>query len=426
MKRIALILLLLATPLFAATSRNDDSCDIGLFPAATLLLPYFEVDIASPEGSGETTIFTVTNTSPLPQAARVTLWTDFAYPVTSFNIFLTGYDVQSVNLYNVIVKGLIEETGSDVSPRGPTSSADNNRLNEASCTDIPAQLPAAFRERMKSALTLGKAPAIGEGEACNTAGGVHTNAIGYATIDVVGVCSATRPIDAVYFTHEIRFDNVLMGDYIQVNGAEDFAQANPMVHIRAIPEGGEVSTRRKTNMPRTFYSRLQSGGTLGADGRQPLPAKFGARWISGGANGFDTFYKIWRESKATSQAVCSAYPAGTHQSFAPVRFDEEENPETISPHTGTPPGDVTPRTLATSLSRVDDESRFPPNTHEAVGGWMYLNLDDGRDDTIASQNWVVASMRVEDRFSVDIEATQLGNGCTPAETGIEELAARGN
>src|SRR5687767_12692471 len=69
-----------------ATIDNDASCDISLLPAATLLLPYFEVDITSPFATNENTIFTVTNTSQVPQIARVTLWTDFAYPVFTFNI----------------------------------------------------------------------------------------------------------------------------------------------------------------------------------------------------------------------------------------------------------------------------------------------------------------------------------------------------
>ena len=48
---MVLLILVLALPLTAATftrngpitTNNDDSCDIGLYPAATLLLPYFEV-----------------------------------------------------------------------------------------------------------------------------------------------------------------------------------------------------------------------------------------------------------------------------------------------------------------------------------------------------------------------------------------------
>jgi hypothetical protein len=56
------------------TTSNDNSCDIAVTPAATLLLPYFAVDKV------RTTLFTVINVSPQPQIARVTPWTDWAYP----------------------------------------------------------------------------------------------------------------------------------------------------------------------------------------------------------------------------------------------------------------------------------------------------------------------------------------------------------
>src|SRR5215213_4992621 len=79
------------------TTDNDDSCDISLLPAATLLLPYFEVDVTSRQG--ETTLITVTNTSNVEQVAHVVLWTDWGFPVIDFNVYLTGYDVQSLNLY---------------------------------------------------------------------------------------------------------------------------------------------------------------------------------------------------------------------------------------------------------------------------------------------------------------------------------------
>src|SRR5438876_7217550 len=90
-----------------ATTNNADSCDIGVTPAATLLLPYFEVDTAAAQGAGSTTLFTITNTSRYPQIAHVTVWTDWSFPVLDFNIFLTGYDVQGINLFDVIVRGVI-------------------------------------------------------------------------------------------------------------------------------------------------------------------------------------------------------------------------------------------------------------------------------------------------------------------------------
>src|SRR2546422_8844324 len=63
------------------STNNNDTCDIGVTPAATLLLPYFEVDVVSAQGVSQNTIFTLTNTSRYPQIAHVVVWTDWSYPV---------------------------------------------------------------------------------------------------------------------------------------------------------------------------------------------------------------------------------------------------------------------------------------------------------------------------------------------------------
>ena len=413
------------------TTNNDDSCDIGNAPAATLLLPYFEVDIVSPAGAGETTLFTITNVSELPQVAHVTLWTDYSFPVIDFNVFLTGYDVQSINLYDVIARGRIAPnagTGADVSNQGDLSADDNPVVDEATCVNLPVQLPQVYITRMQSAFTLGRVPAIGTTPACNTVGGVHPNAVGYATIDVAGACTTSLPIDPTYFATEIRFDNVLIGDYQQVNGAQNFAQGNPLVSIRAIPEGG-LPGALDTNFDRTFYSRYQAGGT--ADRRQPLPALFAARWISGGATGFQTFYKIWREGRTGSTAACSAYPSNATLGITEfVRFDEEENPTTLAPSiVVSPPIESAPTLPETSLTSAADEALYPPNPTSAVAGWMYMNLNSGAPEIpagVASQNWVVVSMRAEGRFSVDFDAAWLGNGCTGAIGQSSAVSALGD
>lgn len=414
-----------------ATIDNDASCDISLLPAATLLLPYFEVDINSPAATSENTIFTITNTGQLPQIARVTLWTDFAYPVFTFNIYLTGYDVQSINLFDVIVRGEIapdEGTGSDVSPVGELSgtgyrTAFNNPLvDELTCTDLPVKLSAPLVTRMMSAFLTGKVPSTSALEACNQAGSPHTNAVGYATIDVVGRCDSTMPNELSYFASDIRYENVLMGDYHQINGNEDFAQGGTMVHIRAIPEGGTPHTRDeqpefRVNLPRTFYGAYQHPERPTLDARQPLPSLFAARWIIGGATGYETYYKIWREGRGRLES-CAAYKTNAFAAQALVRFDEEENPEATNTHCFPPYYCRSPLFNPTSL--IDNDSdQFPPNTQGAVGGWMYLNLDDHERDDDARQAWVVVSMRAEDRFSTDFDALALGNGCS-APGGLSE------
>src|SRR4051794_15089593 len=115
----ALLVLVPGSLLAAVATSNTVSCDIGVTPAATLLLPYFEVDTVAGLGAGANTLFTITNTSRHPQIAHVTLWTDWAFPVLSFDLFLTGYDVQGVNLYDVIVRGQLVPTNVQIQPGKP-------------------------------------------------------------------------------------------------------------------------------------------------------------------------------------------------------------------------------------------------------------------------------------------------------------------
>ena len=436
-KRAAvLVLALLAVAAQAAvfktggpsTTNNDDTCDIAFMPAATLLLPYFEVDLA--DRNGQTTVFTVTNVVDDPQVARVTLWTEYAYPVMTFNIFLTGYDVQSINLFDVIAAGRIapdEGTGFRLSNVGELSGDfvnditwDNPLVDEASCVDLPVQLPAAYVTRMQQAFTTGRLPAMGNLPACNFVGGPHANAVGYATIDVVGFCTATLPTEPAYFQDDIRFDNVLIGDYQQIDRREEYAQGNPMVHIRAIPEGhlpqDRDDGRFDVNFPRTFYDRYVPAGSR-RDARQPLPSLFAVRWIDGGPSGYTTALKIWREGSTKPATICSSYPlqGGNLGITEQVRFDEEENPETLAPDVVVTPIRYPPVLPSTSRTFIDDEDKFAPNTQGAVSGWLYLNLDsvNAVGSPPASQNWVVVSMFAENRFGVDLDAAVLGNGCTP-------------
>jgi hypothetical protein len=331
MRRISgctlLLLVFVCGPLHAAapaTRNNDDTCDISVAPAATLLLPYFEVNLGNP--AGETTLFTITNVVSLPQIARVTIWTDWSYPLLTFNVFLTGYDVQSINLYDVLARGQIASETSTQSGVGLRSAEnDTNPLHDVTqCAFVPDSLPVGVLQDLRSALT------VGRNTACANVriGGAHANAIGYATIDVVRNCGSSMPVDAGYFTSEILYDNVLIGDYQQVDRMNNFAQGNTLVHIRAVPEGG-VSGWPKTNFRRTFYSRLQNGGT--ADRRQPLPSTFAARWIYSGVGELNAAVKLWREAATGATAGCAVSSNASSPVPDIVRFDEEENPSVFVP-----------------------------------------------------------------------------------------------
>jgi hypothetical protein len=473
------------------STNNNDTCDIGLTPAATLLLPYFEVETTGAPGTGATTLFTITNTSRFPQIAHVTVWTDWSYPVLDFNIFLTGYDVQGINLFDVIVRGIIvpgSPAGTSITtvpgspqPAGSTTGATplSNTSNpnfildgsgrdvRSSCTSLPGTIQGDLAAQVRSALTLGTGYPVGCGSSSTAIGFNHgTRAVGYVTVDVVSYCSQQLPIDSGYFSGALGamlFDNTLIGDYQQLGpapagtgtAASFDAQGNPMVHIRAVPEGGISGAHPggslivPTNLPFTFYDRYTANATPTWDRRQPLPSLFAARYIQGPVVGFATDYKIWREGVTNVQTACAPYAQNSALLITSiVRFDEHENSygfgatNCVSP---CPPTNITlPETSRTATS----STTYPALTGTDLGGWMYLNLSNAatgttppavavytaqrtgfgtvgvavppaRGSRTTSQNWVTISMFGTvgpNRLSVDFDAAWLGNGCTNAES----------
>jgi hypothetical protein len=459
-----LLSLLIASGIAAeATIHNDDSCDVGVFPAATLLLPHFQVDPQSPWS--DTTLFTVTNVSHLPQIAHVTVWTDWAFPVLTFNIFLTGYDTQSINLYDVLVMGVIapggpgtSSTNTRISPRPrqpvpgaqPAPNTDNPHIvyesviEGGTCSSLPGQLPAPFVELVRSALTTGfyRADANGiDGCGDRRIGGTHEDIRGYVTIDVVSNCTIRTPDDPAYYREDLLYDNVLLGDSIQVDGdlvVGNYAGGNPLVHIRAIPEGGRAGNTAPTPLPYTFYDRYTPSDRRTMDRRQPLPALFAARWIEGGLGGFDTNYTIWREGVSAGKQSCFKAAENSELEHGQiVRFDERENSYTyvFAPVCGCGPGD--PPDTAASEEIDTRADLFPENTGIDVAGWMFLDLNHGASHNYStaragydrngfgvrpSQNWVTATMHAQGRYAVRMDAAMLGNGCSPP---ARDLGAQG-
>ncbi|HEV2720806.1 MAG TPA: hypothetical protein VG323_12360, partial [Thermoanaerobaculia bacterium] len=407
------LLLLLAASAFSATTKNDDSCDIALQPAATLLLPYFEVDFKAAPTSASQTLFTIQNVTGLPQIANVTLWTDAGYAAFSFPIFLTGYDVHPINLYDVFAYGNMPGTSPQTTiPTNPTpgsqpvdNTANPNFLPDVAtaCAQPRTKLSAPLLLDLQLIFTTGQT-GIGIIGCSSKAGSTHTAAIGYATIDVVATCSAKNPSSSDYFAGTALFDNVLTGDYQQVvpRGSQSYAQGGPLVHIRAIPEGGAAGSTAATDLPYTFYDRYTAVlPQRTADRRQPLPAAFAPRYIQGGKGGFETSFKLWRETK--NAGACSGTEAAslaTQVNFREmVRFDEHENATVASGG----PIDLFPLIMYTTAAVVVPTTSIlipPLSASGDVGGWLYMNLDSG-DRKRASQNWVITSMFAEPTYAVE-------------------------
>jgi hypothetical protein len=426
---------IVAALLLASLSLHaEEQCDLSTQPAATLLLPYFEVDFNAPQTTARTTLFSVINTSPRPQIARVTLWTDWSYPVLSFNVFLTGYDVQSVNLYDILgPRGTIvlqeRTTGSASLP----NDANPHFLPSASaaCANLPGTIPAPLLQDVRTALTTGTSSSCGTVRV----GGVHANAIGYATVDVVATCGTKLPNDFAYY-NELLYDNVLAGDWQILNPnplTGNYAGGDPLVHIRAFPEGGPAGVLTPTELPFTFYNRFlphQARDVARMDRRQPLPSSFAIRYIQGGTGAFNTNFQIWREGVTGSTANCRDYGANNGSAMTVsdlVRFDEHENPTTNAGGIIICTFPSTIVTLPSASSTPSSAGIFPPLSGAAgdVGGWMFLNLTNRGSANYSvyapracvarpSQNWVVTSMTAEGRYQVAYDGTPLGNACNAA------------
>lgn len=406
-----------ATDLKPVVTDNGASCDIGPYPAATLLLPYFEVDYQAPSTSAIDTVFTVINTSRNPQIVRMTIWTDLGFPAAWSPIFLTGYGVRSVSMYQIIARGSFP-TSSDTWPTG-SMSADNKgnpNFNDTTwCFWTGGTVGPEWVERLQGMLTTGKRDTD-----CPIST-KHEHATGYVTLDVVNSCSTASMLDPVYWTDVILYDNVLTGDYERINPnvtTGNYAGGNPLVHIRAVPDGGASGSAAAQVLPFTFYDRYTPANARHLDRRQPLPSVFAARWINGGPTGFLTNYVMWREGIVGATHDECAYPANATvplKSAMLVRFDEHEN-SVVSGCGNSCSAAVPVSALVSSSSDL-----FPPaGTSPDVAGWMWIDLDnrvaEGSGSLYStqrpSQNWIVIQMYAEGRYGVDFDATAMANGCT--------------
>lgn len=241
-------------------------------PAATLLLPYFEVELPSKVGGkskGMTTLFSVSNASATAVLAHVTIWSDLAVAVTNFNIYLTGYDTQTIDLFDVFNGHLPrtasagQDPGNAISHKGPLS----QDINFASCSGqlpYPDLLPPESIDHLRASLA-GKASALFAGKCAGRAlGDKKPTARGFVTVDTVNNCTLRFPSDPGYVQADLTFQNVLFGDYVNINKSKKIARGDALVHIQA------SLTDPLTTDPGeyTFYQQFSANSSL--DHRQPL------------------------------------------------------------------------------------------------------------------------------------------------------------
>jgi hypothetical protein len=415
------VLLLLLAGLVPAAPARAAACVLDDPPAATLLLPYFEVDLASADGL--TTLLSINNASSTAVLVNVVLWTDLGIPTLAFPLYLTGYDVQSINLRDVFQQGVLPRTASaqqdtleNEPDPGPDPDAISNQgaLSEdvhfASCAgtlplspltpEVTAELRAAHTG-FGSAI-LGGCTALRHGDG---------RARGYVTADTVNSCFASpaTPRDAGYFTERATAQNVLWGDFFLVDPANDFAQGDSLVRLEAHP--GEFAPGELT-----FYGRFV--GYTGSDGREPLATTWATRFINGGAFTGGTELIVWRDPEAPSQAfACGTSPPQpwyplTHERL--VIFDEEETPEIPSclPVGGLPCPPATLAAFPAVSNRVPVDGPALPLPFDF--GWIWADLRKPTSSAGRTQAWMTTLMSASGRFAIGSPATPLDSACAPA------------
>lgn len=391
--------LLAAVP--SAAGVLEGNCRLANQPAATLLIPYFEADLSNP--ASQTTLFSVNNASSKSVLSRVVLWTDWGVPTLAFDVYLTGYDVQTFNVRDLF-QGKIPDTGPEASNTGSLS--DTGTLfagcGNTGAAGISPDLAAADLAWLRAAHT-GQPVATTPTAQCAGSGAAGPNVVtGYITVDAVNRCSprtvgtlVNTPANGTYFaaggTGLASDDNVLWGDYTYVNPQRNTSNGQTAISIVADPD---VLTAGMY----TFYGRYESFD--GRDNRIPLSSLYYARYVDGGTFSGGTDLIVWRDNRRPSVGTQGC---GKPPDWSPlgemqlVTFDEEENPQEITNSNAFP---VVTQKVHVGGSTLPVSRPF---------GWLMLDLWH-RDSTHA-QAWVGVVMTAEGHFSSGNEALRADDLC---------------
>ena len=399
--------LLAAAPARAAVGTADT------VPAATLLLPYFEVDLGNE--NGPQTAIRLTNASATAILLKVVLWTDYGVPTYNFPVYQPGFASTDIDL-RLLFKGVPPVTASagqdptdKISPKGSQS----QDINFASCTGkLPlTMLPAATVTALRNAHTGQSSTLLGG----NCGGAAHGDNVarGYITIDLVNNCTVRIPGDPGYFqsggSGDVTNQNLLTGSVVYLDRSQNVAFSEPLVSVESAPgyggSGGSNYAIPLTNGPgaNTFYGRYSSFAA--ADNREALASISQGRYLNGGVFSNGTDLVVWRDpGVVVTPFVCGGAPAGFPLGQNEVlAFDEQEH---FSAVTGNP--------FPYAAQKVSSASLTP-----FTFGYFRLNLTlPGGDPAVAGRQQSYVSMRYSSAgiYGGSLPAQQINNAGNPAST----------
>ncbi|HVR99313.1 MAG TPA: hypothetical protein VMW27_22015 [Thermoanaerobaculia bacterium] len=406
-KQLSIVLALSSlTSAPAAFASMAGDCRAADQPAATLLIPYFEVDLDDP--TGITTVISVNNGAPRPVVARATLWTDWGVPTLAFDIYLTGYDAQTLNVRELL-RGELPVTGADVSNNGPLSKpaevfpgCSGAVLAQSAWARPRSAFKASERNQLRAAHTGKAIPGTRPARCAGSGQAGASVATGYITIDAVNRCTpmsimtrVNTPAGEGYFaaggTGIASNSNVLFGDALYVIPRTSSAESQSAVHVVADADAFSAGHY-------TFYGRYV--GFDGRDGRAPLSSLYYSRYTQGSPLIGTTEMIVWRD---TREAVPEGAECGKTPRWSPmgemqlVAFDDEENPSVVARSNAFP----------TAAQRVKVGSTALPISE--TSGWMMVDLWHANEEH--AQGWVSTVTTANGRLITGHQAVRADDLC---------------
>lgn len=410
---------LLVAALCAAGAAHASQCAVDQVPGATLLMPYFEVELegCDPQAPGRTTVVWVRNVAEAHQLVQVTLWGDYGQPVAGFPMYLPAMSARHIDLADVICRGRVPSTGAAVSPRSefglgnaPNFAGCNNGADPDNGIPVANQFSNEFIADVQIRLSGNRSPFT---NACYGFNRGDTVARGFITVDAVTACTTMLPTDPIYQATVLGFDNALVGGFKLVDPENNFAQGAAAVALEAAAPGVYVPGDW------TFYGRYNAW--TGTDRREPLPSSWSVPFVRGGAAARNTELVVWRETPAMSLSPSSCFappfPLPLSDSGQAI-FDkrgESSSPPVVFPGQ-VPPVDL-PIAFATQKFDVMEVETSSPFGSSVDEGTIHLNLQYPMPGApgLAGQAWVGALTYAEGRFSDFATGNPLDSMCAPAK-----------
>lgn len=442
MRKLLVFTLAATMALFVGGAAYANYCARDYVPAATLLVPYIEVDMEAGNVNplGATTIFSIINVSDQAQIVHLVAWDAISDAVWDFDIVLSGYDVWTINFRDFLLGtwgpfdtdegiALVPDDpfewgpdGRDTYNGGATNGIldtpeDRNVFNtDAACDpnppygDVTPDIVGGLDDPLFARTHNGcgtrqvRSDLLPDWLATDDADPLRF----YFTADVVAYCSQLFPQDSGYFTTLIRHDNVLVGDIIYLNAGAGFSEAMGAVSIES--DLDEFITKN-------FYNNV-------ADAREPLGTAFAFRYIDdadGSIYGIPATSSVivWKDA-ADFLAAPNLNKVDDCGHYLYYAWDNDEQSKSRS-QGGGPSG-----------GRINDvdPNEFPYETQKVAMsqdyfdifemGWMLLVFDDSHPlapwtdpttpevTTGPDQAWVAVTFEFGD-FSAGFEAALLAN-----------------